>query len=99
MEAVELYIAPFLEVAVVEILSKQTDRDPKSLLQEIVQSGGKPAPVYRVVREEGPDHAKTFEVEVYANGEKLGRGAGTSKHDASMEAAKNALIQPRLRIR
>lgn len=91
MDAVEVFISPFLETAVVEILNEQRDKDPKSLLQEIVQAGGKSAPSYRVVAEEGPDHAKTFEVEVYDNGNLMGRGVGTSKHEASMAAAQNAL--------
>jgi len=91
MEAVETFASRFLETAVSEILSQQRDKDPKSLLQEIVQAGGKPAPNYRVVAEKGPDHAKTFEVEVYDNGDLLGSGAGSSKHEASMAAAQDAL--------
>jgi len=91
MDAVEAFMSPFLNTAVVEILNDQRDKDPKSLLQEIVQAGGKPAPSYKVVAEDGPDHAKTFEVEVYANSDLLGRGVGTSKHEASMVAAQNAL--------
>jgi len=91
MDAVENFVSPYLETAVTEILNDQRDKDPKSLLQEIVQAGGKPAPQYMVVAENGPDHAKTFEVEVYANGDILGRGAGSSKHDASMAAAQDAL--------
>jgi ribonuclease-3 len=89
--AVEDFVAPYLETAVNSVLERQSDKDPKSLLQEIVQSGGKSAPRYVVVDEYGPDHAKTFEVEVYANGEKLGRGSGSSKHIASMIAAEDAL--------
>ena len=91
MEAVETFVSRFLETAVNEILSQQRDKDPKSLLQEIVQAGGKPAPNYRVVAENGPDHAKTFEVEVYGNGDLLGSGVGSSKHEASMAAAQDAL--------
>jgi len=89
--AVEAFISPYLETAVNKVLERQSDKDPKSLLQEIVQSGGKSAPRYVVINETGPDHAKTFEVEVYANGEKLGRGSGSSKHLASMNAAEDAL--------
>lgn len=91
IDAVAQFVAPYLEHAVVKILEKQSDKDPKSLLQEIIQSGGQPAPRYKVVREVGPDHAKTFEVEVSAGEEILGRGSGSSKHVASMVAAENAL--------
>lgn len=88
---VEKFISKQLEAAVEEILEDQRDKDPKSLLQEIVQSGGFPAPNYMVVGESGPDHAKIFQVEVFGKGEMLGRGNGTSKHEASMNAAQNAL--------
>jgi len=91
MESVEVFVSPYLETAVSEILSQQRDKDPKSLLQEIVQAGGKPAPNYRVVAENGPDHSKTFEVEVYGNDDLLGSGVGSSKHEASMAAAQDAL--------
>lgn len=89
--AVETFIGKQLEKAVEEILHDQRDKDPKSLLQEIVQSGGHPAPNYVVVGESGPDHAKIFQVEVYGKGELLGSGTGTSKHEASMAAAQDAL--------
>lgn len=91
MEEVEKFVGPFLETATDMILANHGDRDPKSLLQEIVQSGGEPAPNYRVVDEQGPDHSKEFEVEVYANGNFLGRGRGSSKQEASMNAAYDAL--------
>jgi ribonuclease-3 len=90
-DAVHEFIAPYLEEAVKKILEQQSDKDPKSLLQEIIQSDGQPAPRYKVVRENGPDHAKIFEVEVFAGEEKLGQGAGSSKHVASMAAAEDAL--------
>ncbi len=93
MEAIDRFMAPFLESAVEEILKSQRDKDPKSLLQEIVQADGHPTPSYIVVSDHGPDHAKTFEVEVYANGQYLGRGVGNSKHEASMAAARDALDQ------
>jgi ribonuclease-3 len=91
MDAVEEFVFPLLDSAVGGILAEQSDRDPKSMLQEIVQVGGKPAPRYEVVDEYGPDHAKTFEVHVFDNGDLLGRGIGSSKQEASMAAASDAL--------
>ena len=91
IDAVEKFVSPYLEVAVKKILEHQSDKDPKSLLQEIIQSEGQPAPRYKVVGEDGPDHAKTFEVEVSAGEKVLGQGVGSSKHIASMAAAENAL--------
>ncbi len=65
--------------------------DYKTPLQELVQALYKIAPHYRVVRESGPDHMKTFEVEVFIAGESRGRGAGRSKKEAEQAAALEAL--------
>jgi len=97
MESVEEFIFPFLDKAVAEILKLQADRDPKSTLQEIVQTGGKQAPRYEVVHDEGPDHAKVFEVHVFDEEELLGQGHGSSKREASMAAALDALKQLKYR--
>jgi ribonuclease-3 len=97
MEAVEAFTFPFLERAVVDILNEQSDRDPKSMLQEVIQTGGRPAPRYEVVNETGPDHAKTFEVHVFDNGALLGKGVGPSKQEASMAAAQDALGNLKIR--
>jgi len=66
-------------------------RDFKSALQERVQSNGGPLPEYVVVSESGPDHHKTFQVEVRVSGEPLADAAGRSKKEAEQEAAKRAL--------
>ncbi|MBN2044831.1 MAG: ribonuclease III [Anaerolineales bacterium] len=91
MDAVEEFIHPFLGKAVKEIIQLQADRDPKSTLQEIIQTGGKPAPRYEVVHDAGPDHAKIFEVHVFDEETLLGKGNGSSKREASMAAARDAL--------
>ena len=46
---------------------------------------------YVLIRSEGPDHRKTFEVEVRVNSNPCGRGVGTSKRKAEQAAAKAAL--------
>jgi ribonuclease-3 len=69
----------------------QIDRNYKSLLQQLTQKHFKALPVYRVVREKGPPHSKTFNVEVHFRGQILGRGGGRSKKDAQQEAAREAL--------
>ena len=66
-------------------------KDPKSLLQEHVQSQSFPAPKYQVVEESGPDHDKKFVVEAVVSGQVWGRGEGKSKSVAEQEAADNAL--------
>lgn len=66
-------------------------KDPKSLLQEKVQSQSLPAPKYQVVSETGPDHNKVFTVEVIINGQSKANGVGKSKSEAEQDAASNAL--------
>lgn len=66
-------------------------KDPKSLLQEYVQSESLSAPKYQVASESGPDHDKKFVVEVLVSGEVWGTGKGKSKSTAEQEAAKDAL--------
>ena len=91
MDAVRDLIEPFLQVGVVEILAERRDRDPKSLLQEWVQSQGFGPPVYSTVASSGPEHNKTFEVEVYVSGKVYGNGRGHSKQAAAKAAARQAL--------
>jgi ribonuclease III len=65
--------------------------DCKSRLQELIQAERQERPVYRLVEAVGPDHDKTFWVEVVVAGETLGRGSGKSKQAAEKDAAKQAL--------
>lgn len=66
-------------------------KDPKSRLQEYVQSQGFPAPKYKVVEESGPDHSKKFIIEVMVNDASWGTGEGKSKGTAEQAAALQAL--------
>ncbi len=66
-------------------------RDFKTALQEYAQKWLKVSPVYHIVQEIGPAHARTFEVEVWVAGVPLGRGQGNSKKQASQDAARLAL--------
>ncbi len=66
-------------------------KDYKSLLQEAMQAEYRESVTYKVISEKGPPHDRTFEVEVYFNGQALGSGVGKSKKDAEKMAAKNAL--------
>jgi ribonuclease III len=81
----------FLCEAVSPILSDRRQFDPKSLLQEWVQSQGFGPPVYRTVGATGPEHDKTFEVEVLVEGQVYGQSVGHSKQTAAKAAARNAL--------
>ncbi len=63
--------------------------DYRSALQEYAQLMGYKLPEYTVVEEKGPEHAKTFTVEVTIAGKKF-RGSGASKREAQQAAAKKA---------
>jgi ribonuclease-3 len=71
--------------------------DYKSALQELLQATGRQQPDYAVVKETGPEHRKTFTVEVRlltGNAEKIeytGRGEGPTKKRAEQEAARRVL--------
>jgi ribonuclease III len=82
-------------------LAQQEDelvsQDFKTALQEYAQQWLKVSPVYHLVQETGPAHARTFEVEVWVAGASLGRGKGKSKKQASQEAARLALQTLELR--
>ncbi|MDD5433824.1 MAG: ribonuclease III [Nitrospira sp.] len=65
--------------------------DYKTDLQEYCQAKGLPLPVYRVLKEIGPDHKKTFEIELSIDTVVYGTGTGKSKKEAEQKAAKAAL--------
>ncbi len=68
--------------------------NPKGRLQELAQPiHGNNALSYRVTREEGPAHERSFEVEVLLFDRVLGRGSGASKKEAEEAAASEALSQ------
>jgi len=87
--AVEAFVNPLLEEARESVLTKI--HDPKSQLQEWAQAQKMGSPHYHTVSMTGPDHAKTFEVEVAINERVVGKGSGTSKHIAQGAAASDAL--------
>ena len=86
-EVVERLLSPLFE---------QTDalaRDPKTELQQLFQSRRR-VPQYQVLAVSGPDHARSYEVEVRLDASPLGRGSGRSKKEAEQAAARSALIDP-----
>jgi ribonuclease-3 len=74
-----------------EIARTPEERNPKGELQENLQSIGPSSPSYEIVSQEGPDHEKSFVAEVTWEGVKLGVGAGSSKKEAEIAAATEAL--------
>lgn len=65
--------------------------DPKSKLQEFIQSKYQTLPEYKVMKESGPDHEKIFEVGVYLKKNLIEQGSGRSKKEAEVAAARKAL--------
>ena len=74
-----------------EILEDESWRDPKSYFQELAQKNAGVTPVYRTLKEEGPDHDKSFTVGVYVGEELKGVGVGHSKQEAQTAAAKEGV--------
>jgi len=74
-----------------KIIEKGLYRDAKSYFQEKAQETFRVTPIYRVLEEKGPDHAKQFVIGVFLKDEMLAKGRGLSKQEAELEAAKNAL--------
>jgi len=67
------------------------EENPKGRLQEILQAIHPVAPEYRLISEDGPDHQRVFQSEVYWQQRQLGLGKGSSKKAAESAAALNAL--------
>lgn len=84
----------FIERAIGEKLRSDSARndhlDYKSRLQAIMQAAGG-MPVYELISSSGPAHAPVFEYRVLDGDTELGRGSGSSKQAAQLEAARDAL--------
>jgi len=74
-----------------EIIEKKLFKDPKSLFQERSQEIVGITPNYQVLEETGPDHLKHFVVGVMLGEELVAKGDGSSKHEAELKAAEEAL--------
>jgi len=90
-EAAKKFIERTLISTFEEILKEGSWMDPKSRLQEVVQSKDGFTPVYKVLSEEGPDNDKMFVVGAFVNGKLKGEGTGPSKQAAQVAAATAAL--------
>ncbi len=90
-EVVRKFVYELIDPALQEILASESDKDAKSLLQEVAQSHYRLTPTYRTVKEVGPDHAKEFTVEVLIGEESYGQGTGFNKQAAAQGAAQAAL--------
>ena len=92
-ETVKVFVNRFVLSHLEEVMRKGLYRDAKSLLQEKIQEQLKLTPTYKVLKETGPDHEKIFTVGVYFGDNLIAEGAGPSKQEAEVEAARAALEQ------
>jgi ribonuclease-3 len=74
-----------------EIIKNKSYIDSKSFLQEKIQETKKVTPSYKLLSQEGPDHAKRFTVGVYIQDELIAIGEGESKSKAEQQAATKAI--------
>ncbi len=91
IDAASDFIEKTIIPTIAEYDSKKVFKDPKSLLQEYVQSRKKNSPEYRVLEEEGPPHNRIFTIGAFVDQEKAGQGTGKSKQSAEEKAAAEAL--------
>lgn len=74
-----------------DVEARDSLRDHKSALQEVLQARAMVPPRYRVVRTEGPPHDRWFTVEACLDGDVIGTGEGATKRAAEQEAAEEAM--------
>ena len=91
-EIVEGFIEKYLLVKLPNIIQNKLYKDSKSHFQEEAQEWDGVTPIYKVIKEWGPDHKKKFTVGVFLNENLIAEGEGYSKQEAEEEAAKEALI-------
>lgn len=91
IESVSEFLNTVMLFKTEEIIKNKSFKDPKSLLQEFVQAKRQNSPMYKVLQESGPAHAKKFKIGAYINGNLIGEGVGNSKREAEENAAQNSL--------
>ncbi|MCF7938874.1 MAG: ribonuclease III [Spirochaetales bacterium] len=95
-KASKKFILKYLVPEIDKVLQNKHKKDYKTLLQEYVQKNFRTYPRYNLVKKEGPDHDRTFVMEVIIQDKKYGPGNGKNKKEAEQSAAAiayEALIQ------
>lgn len=75
-----------------DLENKKLFYDSKTILQEIVQGHTDETLTYVLLKEEGPDHNKSFEVSAMLDGQEIGRGIGRTKKSAEQRAAYRGIL-------
>lgn len=85
------FISDKVLVELPNILEHKLYLDAKSRFQEAAQEHIGVTPTYKVLKEDGPDHAKQFQIGVFLENDLIAKGEGSSKQEAQMDAARNGL--------
>lgn len=89
----EAFVLSFIVPEIEKVLENKGNKDYKTMLQEYQQKKYKTCPSYKLVKEEGPDHDRTFWVSVSLNGTVFGPEKGKSKKEAEQNVAKKAWLE------
>ena len=92
-KAAEKLVLSFMIPAIETFLSNKGAKDFKTMLQEAHQKKYKSCPTYELVKETGPDHARTFWVTVHLKNASYGPESGKSKKEAEQNVAKKAWLE------
>ena len=88
---VSAFLMPLVKEELLRLGTRAVYSDYKTELQQLIQQAEGDFLEYATVKESGPDHKKTFEVEARLNSNVIGRGVGKTKREAEQNAAKEAL--------
>lgn len=91
LEAAQSFILSCLKDKITRLIERNLIFDFKTEVQQIAQSAYGVLPRYQFHKEEGPDHDKTFEVDLYIKDECFGSGRGKNKKEAAQRAAQTAI--------
>ena len=91
MEKARAFVMSYFVPEIKNAVEQRIFHDYKTDLQEYCQGLNLPLPKYQVVKETGPDHQKTFEIEILINNKAYGSGVGRTKKEAEQKAAEEAL--------
>lgn len=91
LEATKIFVWRNFEALLKEVIYSGRLKDYKSLLQEKIQAQSSQSPIYKTIKEKGPEHKKIFTIHVFSDGQFLAEGLGQSKQKAEEAAAKQAL--------
>lgn len=90
-ESAKIFIEKNFTPLIEKIANEGSHIDAKSLFQEKAQEIEGFTPLYKTVKETGPDHDKVFTVSLFVGNEEVSSGEGKSKQDAEQDAARKAL--------